>query len=48
MANHEVETLKRRCKKCNMIRAKKDLVHFKDGTYMCFSCWNKIHNRNEK
>ncbi|TXT54450.1 MAG: hypothetical protein BAJALOKI1v1_2170004 [Promethearchaeota archaeon] len=33
--------MKRRCKKCGMIRAEKDLVHLKDETYLCFACWNK-------
>ena len=28
------------CKKCGMIRSKKDLVLLEDNSYMCFSCWN--------
>jgi len=31
----------KKCKKCGMIRSKKDLVLLEDGTYLCFSCWNK-------
>lgn len=33
--------MKKRCDKCNMIRAIKDLVILEDGSYLCFSCWNK-------
>ncbi|MBD3256273.1 MAG: hypothetical protein GF383_14340 [Candidatus Lokiarchaeota archaeon] len=33
--------MKRKCKECGMIRSEKDLVHFEDGSYLCFSCWNK-------
>lgn len=32
---------KRICKNCGMIRAIKDMVLLEDGTYICFSCWNK-------
>ena len=33
--------MKRKCEKCGMIRASKDLVLIKENSYICFSCWNK-------
>jgi len=36
------------CNTCGMIRSKKDLVLLEDGTYMCFTCWNKLYENQEK
>ncbi|MFX1503681.1 MAG: hypothetical protein ACFFDH_22160 [Promethearchaeota archaeon] len=33
--------MKKKCLKCGMIRPIKDLVILEEGTYICFSCWNK-------
>lgn len=38
----------KKCDKCGMIRAKKDVVLLNDGSYICFSCWNKHHKNNFK
>jgi len=38
--------MKKKCKKCGMIRSTKDLVKSEGGDYICFSCWNK--NLREK
>ena len=35
--------MKKKCNKCGMIRSEKDLVLLEDGTYLCFSCWNKLN-----
>ncbi len=40
--------MKKRCKKCGMIRALKDLVHLADNTYLCFSCWNKQNKAEDE
>ncbi len=39
--------MKKKCKKCDMVRSEKDLVRFNDGTYMCFSCWNIYSKKKE-
>ncbi|MFX1498129.1 MAG: hypothetical protein ACFFBH_11425 [Promethearchaeota archaeon] len=33
--------MKKRCKKCGMIRAIKDLVKTDKENFICFSCWNQ-------
>ncbi|MFX0042993.1 MAG: hypothetical protein ACFE8L_08785 [Candidatus Hodarchaeota archaeon] len=35
-------------KSCGMIRCIKDLVLLEDGTYMCFSCWNKYNKEKDE
>ncbi|MFX1374737.1 MAG: hypothetical protein ACFFA0_02890 [Promethearchaeota archaeon] len=39
--------MQRKCNICGMLRAQKDMVVFDDGSYMCFSCWNK-HLREKR
>ncbi len=38
--------MKKKCKNCGMLRAKKDVVLLKDNTILCFSCWNKFIRQN--
>ncbi len=40
--------MKKRCSKCGMLRAQKDLVFLEKGEYLCFSCWNKDLNKEVK
>ncbi|KKK45625.1 hypothetical protein LCGC14_0649850 [marine sediment metagenome] len=40
--------MKKRCSKCGMLRAQKDLVLLETGEYLCFSCWNKDLATEEK
>jgi len=37
-----------KCNTCGMLRATKDLVLFKEGSFMCFSCWNKELKKKKK
>ena len=34
--------IKKECKICGMIRARKDMVLLQNNDYVCFSCWNKL------
>lgn len=39
--------MKKKCKKCGMIRSIKDLVKLNEHEYMCFACWNEdLRSRN--
>lgn len=36
------------CKECGMIRSKKDLVLLENNSYLCFACWNKLLEKNDR
>jgi hypothetical protein len=37
-----------KCNTCGMLRATKDLVLLENGSFMCFSCWNKELKKRRK
>jgi hypothetical protein len=40
--------MKKRCHICGMIRSQKDLVHMKEGKFLCFYCWNDKNKEMDK